>query len=586
MGMSLKEILENLIKQALDKLAGNGTISATTGVKINIVNTRDPGHGDFASNIALILAGESGQSSRKLAEEIVNFIPASNLVNKIEIAGPGFINFFLEQNAYHQVILDISKSAERYGCCNHGNGDQILVEFVSANPTGPLHIGHGRGAAYGAATAILLAAIGYKVDKEYYVNDAGRQMDILAISVYIRYLQKCGLDITLPDNAYQGEYITSIASNICERNGNKLQCNPEEIENIFNDDSEAEEQLDNLIACIKTELGNDEYFYIYNFSINEILTDIRQDLEEFGIVFNHWIYERELLSSEKVNQCIDQLRKFGHLYDKDGAVWFCATKFGDEKDRVVVRENGQFTYFASDIAYHYSKYERGYTRVIDIWGADHHGYIKRVKAALSALKIKPEFLEIMLVQFASLYRGNEKVQMSTRSGKFVTLRDLRNEVGKDASRFFYIMRKNDQHLAFDLELAKSQSLDNPVYYIQYAHARICSVFRQLQGKNLQFVPANDLSDLTLLTEKYELSLLTKLAQYPELVLDSALSYAPHQISYYLRELANEFHTYYNACQILVENHELRNARLSLVSATRQVIRNGLNLLGVTAPEIM
>lgn len=582
----MREQLENLIKQALDKLQANGTLPAITDIEIKVEKTRESHHGDFASNIAMILAAHSDKPPRKLAEIIVKFIPASDLVKKIEIAGPGFINFFLEKKAFYQVVHNILKAGDGYGCCNYGNGESILVEFVSANPTGPLHIGHGRGAAYGAATANLLEAIGYKVDREYYVNDAGRQMDILAASVYLRYLQKCNVNVSLPDKAYQGDYVKSIANKIYEQSGNSLLRESGELAGLLSGTPEPEEQLDSLITCIKSSLGNDDYLRIYDFSLARILTDIRQDLEEFGIFFNHWFSERELLTSGKVEKCMEQLKQSGHLYDKDGAVWFRSTGFGDEKDRVVIRENGQLTYFASDIAYHLSKFERGYSKAIDIWGADHHGYISRIKAALSALKIHPENLEVMLVQFASLYRGQEKIQMSTRSGQFVTLRELRDEVGKDATRFFYILRKSEQHLDFDLELAKSQSQDNPVYYIQYAHARICSVIRQLHEKGMPPVQPPDTPDLTRLEEKYEQVLLAKLAEYPEIVLDSALTYAPHQVSYYLRELANEFHTYYNACQILVNDNELRNARLSLVCTIRQVIRNGLNLLGVNAPEMM
>ena len=582
----MREILENLIRQALDKLQETGNLPNVTGIEITVDKTRDSRHGNFATNIAMVLAAHSENTPGKLAETIVKYIPASELVDRIEIAGPGFINFYLDKKAYHQVIHNILETGDRYGCCDHGNGKSILVEFVSANPTGPLHIGHGRGAAYGAATANLLETIGYTVDREYYVNDAGRQMDILAVSVYLRYLQKCNVNIILPENAYQGDYIKSIADRIFEKAGTSLQHACGELSGLITAESDPEEQLDNIINCVKSNLGKEDYLRIYDAGLNGILDDIRQDLEDFGVIFNNWFSERSLLATGKVEKCIEQLRQAGFLYEEDGAVWFRSTGFGDEKDRVVVRENGQLTYFASDIAYHLSKFERGYTRAIDIWGADHHGYISRIKAALSALKIDPENLEIRLVQFASLYRGQQKVQMSTRSGQFVTLRELRDEVGKDASRFFYILRKSEQHLDFDLELAKSQSQDNPVYYVQYAHARICSVLRQLHEKGMQPVETPDTSGLTRLEEEHEKKLLVKLSEYPEIVLDSALNYAPHQVSYYLRELANEFHTYYNACQILVNDSELRNARLSLVCAIRQVIRNGLGLLGVSAPETM
>lgn len=582
----MREILENLISQAVNKLREDGMVPIETGIEVTVEKTRDSRHGNFASNVAMVLAAHSEKTPRQLAESIVNCIPASDLVARIEVAGPGFINFFLNKNAYHQVVREILQAGDRYGYCNHGNGEPVLVEFVSANPTGPLHIGHGRGAAYGAATANLLEIIGYKVYREYYVNDAGRQMDILAASVYLRYLQKCNVRITLPVNAYQGDYIKSIAELIYEEAGNSLQYASGGLPGLLNAVSDPEEQLDNLIDYIKSNLDKDDYLRIYNSGLNGILSDICQDLEEFGVVFNNWFSEREMLASGKVEKCMEELRQSGFLYDKDGAVWFRSTGFGDEKDRVVVRENGQLTYFASDIAYHLSKFERGYSKAIDIWGADHHGYISRVRAALAALKIDPEKLEIKLVQFASLYRGQQKIQMSTRSGQFVTLRELRDEVGKDASRFFYVLRKSEQHLDFDLDLAKSQSQDNPVYYIQYAHARICSVMRQLHEKGLQPLQPAGHHALDRLEEEYEQGLMVKLSEYPEIVLDSALTHAPHQISYYLRELANEFHTYYNACQILVADDELRNARLSLVCAVRQVIRNGLDILGVSAPETM
>ena len=585
-GLSLRERLENLIRQAVNKLRENGLVPTETGNEVTVEKTRDSRHGNFASNVAMVLAAHSEKTPRQLAEAIVSCIPASDLVARVEVAGPGFINFFLNKNAYHQVVREILQAGDRYGYSNHGNGEPVLVEFVSANPTGPLHIGHGRGAAYGAATANLLETIGYQVYREYYVNDAGRQMDILAVSVYLRYLQKCNVKVTLPANAYQGDYIKSIADSIYEETGNSLQYASGGLQGLLNAATDPEEQLDNLIDDIKSNLDKDDYLRIFNSGLNGILSDICQDLEEFGVFFNNWFSEREMLASGKVEKCMEELRQSGFLYDKDGAVWFRSTGFGDEKDRVVVRENGQLTYFASDIAYHLSKFERGYRKAIDIWGADHHGYISRVRAALAALKINPENLEIKLVQFASLYRGQQKVQMSTRSGQFVTLRELRDEVGKDASRFFYVLRKSEQHLDFDLELAKSQSQDNPVYYIQYAHARICSVMRQLHEKGMQPLQPTGHYDLDKLGEEYEQGLMVKLSEYPDIVLDSALTYAPHQISYYLRELANEFHTYYNACQILVADDELRNARLSLVCAVRQVIRNGLDILGVSAPRTM
>ena len=585
-GMSLKQLLENLVHQSLEILRKSNDIPIPSDIVIKIEKTRDNHHGDYATNIAMVLAGQVHCKPRELAGLITQHLPASELLDHTEIAGPGFINFYLKQQAYHKVINDILDAGNNYGRCDHGKGGSILIEFVSANPTGPLHIGHGRGAAYGAATASLLEAVGYKVDREYYVNDAGRQMDILAASVYLRYLQQCNIDISLPAKGYQGEYVKAIASLIHKDKGHSLQVDVKELGKLLSGEPDEEEGLDKLIHYIKSGLGDDDYRYIFDTGLNEILADIEQDLNEFGVVFNKWFSERSLLSSDNVNDCINLLKKNNYLYEQDGALWFRSTDFGDEKDRVVVRDNGQLTYFASDIAYHLSKFQRGYTRAIDIWGADHHGYMPRIKASIKALGLDPDKLDILLVQFASLFRGKEKVQMSTRSGQFVTLRELRNEVGKDACRFFYVMRKSEQHLDFDLELAKSQSQDNPVYYIQYAHARICSVLRQLQEKGMHFKETRNIEDLSVLNETYEVALLNRLAAYPEVVLTAANEYEPHQIGYYLRDLANEFHTYYNACQILVEDELLRNARLTLIRTIQQVIRNGLDLLGVSAPEVM
>jgi arginyl-tRNA synthetase len=583
--MSLKQIIHDLIRQSLKRLAEKEKLALNDSDRIKIEKTRDEKHGDFATNVAMVIAGKTGVKPRELAEKIISHIPESELVEKIEIAGPGFINFFLTRHAHLQIISEIFTSGDSFGRCGHGEGKSILIEFVSANPTGPLHIGHGRGAAYGAATANLLDAIGYKVDREYYINDAGRQMDILAASVYLRYLETCGIDINLPEKAYQGDYIKTIAEKIHAEKSDTLKSDISGLNASLNN-TDSEKQLDNLIDHIKRSLGNDNYQYVFDAGLNEILADINNDLEEFGVVFNNWFSERGLLASDDVKACIETLKKNGYLYEADGALWFRSTEFGDEKDRVVIRDNGQLTYFATDIAYHKSKFDRGYDNAIDIWGADHHGYMARIKASLSALKIDPQKLDILLVQFASLYRGDIKVQMSTRSGQFVTLRELRDEVGKDASRFFYVMRKSEQHLDFDLELAKSQSQDNPVYYIQYAHARICSVKRQMQEKGYEFTPITETVGLAILEDPHELALLSRLSSYPETVFTAATSHEPHQIGYYLRDLANEFHTYYNACQILVDNEKLRNARLSLISAVQQVIKNGLELLGVSAPEAM
>jgi len=580
---SLKHQLQIIVFDALKQLSLDDVTPQTTD-EIQVEKTRDKQHGDFSSNIAMVLAKAIDRNPRELAEKIAQYIKSSDLIDRVEVAGPGFINFFLKQNAYHFVINEILTQEEKFGNSDYGQAESILIEFVSANPTGPLHIGHGRGAAYGEAVANLLKATGNHVDKEYYVNDAGRQMDILTLSIWLRYLEIHKIKINFPEQAYKGEYVIHIASELKSEKGNSLLRDISTLES--ESETDLEKQLDNAIKFIKSELDEKEYDYVLDLGLKIILRDIHTDLEEFGITYDNWFSERELLNTNQINECVEQLQSHGYIYEQGGAQWFRSSELGDEKDRVIIRDNGQSTYFASDIAYHKTKFDRGYTKVIDIWGADHHGYIARVKAALKAMDENPEKLEILLVQFATLYRGKEKIQMSTRSGQFITLKELREEIGNDAARFFYVIRKNEQHLDFDLELAKSESNDNPVYYIQYAHARICSVLKQLNEKGFNYTAKETTGDLTLLKVQHELDLLTRLAEFPEIVYSAATNYAPHQISYYLRDLANEFHTYYNACQFLVDDESLRNARITLICSVRQVIRNGLSLLGVSAPETM
>jgi arginyl-tRNA synthetase len=581
----VKKQIQELIAKSLNHLESEEIIPATDLSKITIENSRDSTHGDFASNIAMVLAKTAKTNPRQLAENIIKHLPASDLLEKTEIAGPGFINFFLKQNTYQSIIVDILDKGDRYGDSNIGNNIATLVEFVSANPTGPLHIGHGRGAAYGAVVANLLKKAGFKVSCEYYINDAGRQMDILAVSVWLRYLQHCGQEIPFPDNAYQGDYINDIAVALHLECVDKFLKSPEKILPLF-EEEDPEIKIDKLIKHCIDGLGEENYRIVFDAGLNSILATIKNDLHDFGVEFDNWFSERSLVDNGTVNKCIDILTTNDWVYEKDGAQWFRSSKLGDEKDRVLIRENGQATYFASDIAYHLSKVERGFEKIIDIWGADHHGYIARVKASMQALGLSPEKLEILLVQFATLYRGKEKLQMSTRSGEFITLQKLQDEVGKDAARFFYIMRKSEQHLDFDMELAKSQSNDNPVYYIQYAHARICSVFRQMPEKGYTYNQNEALADLSVLTESHEIKLLSALARYPEVIENAAQAYEPHQLVYYLKDLANDFHTYYNASHFLIDNNEVRNARLALIVATKQVIQNGLSLLGVSSPEEM
>ncbi|MEN8180137.1 MAG: arginine--tRNA ligase [Pseudomonadota bacterium] len=586
----MKIQIQQLVSEALQRLASEGVIPADALPTPTIERARDSKHGDFATNVAMVLAKAARSKPRDLAQKLVAALPESELVARTEIAGPGFINFYLAPNAYHQLIPEIMEKGPAFGRSDLGAGKRVQVEFVSANPTGPLHVGHGRGAAYGSVVADLLAAMGFEVHREYYVNDAGRQMDILGTSVWLRYLELCDEQLTFPANGYKGDYVWDIAASLHRDHGELYKHSADEVFADIPADEPAggdkELHIDALIARAKHLLGDNRYRFVFELGLNTILDDIRDDLELFGTRYDEWYSERSLTESGAVNKALERLRKAGYIYEKEGALWFRSTDFGDEKDRVVERDNGQTTYFASDIAYHMDKLERGFDRVIDVWGADHHGYVPRVKAALQALGDDPSKLDVLLVQFAILYRSGEKVQMSTRSGQFVTLRELRKEVGADAARFFYVMRKCEQHLDFDLDLAKSQSSDNPVYYVQYAHARICSVLQQAAEKaiNIELSPGKE--NLQRLTETHEQALLVSLAKYPEVVETSALNEEPHQLTHYLRELANDFHTYYNSHKFLIEDTSLRDARMKLILATRQVLRNGLNLLGISAPEKM
>ena len=586
----MKHHIENLIAAALSSLEATGALPPGHGTAITIDHTKSKEHGDFASNIALVLAKQVRAKPRDLAEKIVNALPGSEKISKVEIAGPGFINFFLSAGAYHAVVREILDQREAFGRSGTGAGRKVQMEFVSANPTGPLHVGHGRGAAYGATLANLLDAVGFQVHREYYINDAGRQMDILATSVWLRYLELCGEKFDFPANGYKGDYVYDIGATLHRENGDKYRRASAKIfENIPPDEpkgGDKETHIDALIERAKSLLGPATYRQVFDLGLNVILDDIRQDLEEFGVTYDQWFSERALVEGGGAERAVERLKKSGHVYEKEGALWFRATDYGDEKDRVVVRENGQKTYFAHDIAYHMDKLERGFDRVIDIWGADHHGYVPRIKAALAAIGDDPERLHVLLVQFAILYKDGKRMQMSTRSGEFVTLRELRHEVGNDAARFFYVLRKCEQHMNFDLDLAKSQSNDNPVFYVQYAHARIHSVFRQMKEKGFAHDPANGDRQLARLTEPHELLLFERLARYPEVLEAAALAYEPHQLAYYLRELAYDFHTYYGAHTFLVDDAALRDARLNLTVATRQVIANGLKLLGVSTPESM
>ena len=581
----MKQELSGLIRQALIRLEDKGDVPAGTAkIEIQIERTRQKSHGDFASNVSLALAKRAGKNPRELAEKITHALPETNKVKKVEIAGPGFINFFVDESQAFASIKTVLEQTDRYGQVNIGNRDLITVEFVSANPTGPLHVGHGRGAAFGDSLSRLLTFAGFQVHREYYFNDAGRQMDILALSVWLRYLEQLGIKIEFPVNAYQGEYIKDIAASIAVNYGN-------DFNSIMDDffatavEQDEEAHLDQLIENMQHSLGQQNKDEVLKLCLDIQVKQIQDDLHEFRVDFDQWFSEGSLERSGAIDKALTLLKDQGHIYEKDGASWFRASEFGDEKDRVVIRKNGRHTYFAADIAYMVNKIDRGFKKLIYIWGADHHGTIARMRAAFQALGHDLDQFIILLVQMASLYRGGERVSMSTRRAEFVTLEQLRQEVGVDATRFFYNMRKNEQQMEFDLDLAKSQSNDNPVYYVQYAHARVCSIFRQAEEKQIT-MNAIEQIDLSHLNVEIEKDLATKLEVFPEVITTAARDFAPHQVTYYLRELAALFHSFYNQIKILDADDQTRQARLALVSAVQQVLKNGLTLIGVSAPEYM
>ena len=583
----MKNLIEELLRDAVRALPEE-LRPGEAGAVVTIERTRDSSHGDFASNVALQLAKAARRKPRDLAQAIVDALPRNERVARVEIAGPGFVNFFLAPAAFQSELLAVLDQGRGYGRSNAGAGRRVLVEFVSANPTGPLHVGHGRHAAFGASLANLLDAAGHAVEREYYINDAGRQMDILAASVWLRYLEGFGEQFPFPSNGYRGDYVRPIADKLVERAGRSLLRPAATVFANLPPDAPAGDQdlyIDAVIERAKTLLGLEGFRQAFDLALEDILADIRDDLEEFGVRYDRWFSERSLADEGAIEHALDLLRRNRVVYEKDGAQWFRATDFGDEKDRVVVRENGAKTYFASDIAYHLNKCERGFEQLIDVLGSDHHGYVARVRAGLLAMGQPGDCLDVRLMQFVTLYRG-EKVQMSTRSGEFITLRQLRREVGNDAARFFYVMRSNEQHLDFDLQLATSKSNENPVYYIQYAHARVCSVLRQMREKGFAHDEARGRANVARLVEPHELAVLAAMSRYPEVIEAAAQQRAPHMLVHYLRDLATEFHAYYNAHQFLVPDEALRDARVVLVRGVRQVICNGLGLLGVSAPEAM
>ncbi|MEF8793318.1 arginine--tRNA ligase [Thiohalorhabdus sp.] len=577
--------LAELLESALQNVRDRGVIPADTTAQIQVERPREEGHGDFACNLAMRLAKAAGKPPREVAEALVAALPYAPEVAAVEVAGPGFINFHLAEWVFQAVVPEVLRAGERFGRGDTGAGERVQIEFVSANPTGPLHVGHGRGAAYGDALARVMRAAGYEVDCEYYVNDAGRQMAILAASVMSRYRQQVlGTDEAFPEKGYQGDYIRDIAAQVRERFGDELEFNPSGL----TDAEDPETGIDFLIRRIREQIGDETFGDVRKMALAHILGEIRADLDAFGVAFDTWAHEQALVDAGTVDQALAGLRERDHLYEANGATWFRSSAFGDEKDRVVIRADGAATYFANDIGYHRAKFHREFDHLIDIWGADHHGYVARVKGAMQALGLDAERLEIQLVQFANLFRAGEKVAMSTRAGQYVTLRELVDEVGRDAARFIYVLRRSDQHMDFDLEVAKQETEDNPVYYIHYAHVRISSIHAKLADSDRPEPSAEELAgaDTTLLAEAKEARLLRQLQRYPETVAMAAGGREPHRVARYLQELASEFHTFYNSHRVLIDDAELMRARLALVEAVRQVLANGLGLLGVAAPERM
>ncbi len=585
----MKTEIQTLLVESLKKLIDSGEICCETVPQPQVTNTRAKDHGDYASNIALVLAKTLKISPQDLAQKLIATLPASKKIQRVEVAGPGFINFYITDLSLQNVVVDILDKGEKFGTNNLGNQKRVHIEFVSANPTGPLHVGHGRGAAIGATAANLLDACGYQVHREYYVNDAGRQMNLLAISVWLRYLQLYDKRFKLPPKAYEGNYVIDIAENLKKIHGSMFQRHFDELQTALsheNNTDDADKLLDAYVRVTRKLLGHDNYKLIFSAGMETILADIKDDLAEFGVNYQDWFRESLLTEKKLIQTGIELLTEKNYVYEKEGAIWFRATAVGDDKDRVLIRSNGDTTYFASDVAYHLYKYQQKYDIIIDVFGSDHHGYIPRIKAFLNALGQDVTTLKTLLVQFAILYRGKEKISMSTRGGKFVTLRELRKEVGNDAARFFYVMRKPEQHLDFDLDLAKSQSNENPVYYIQYAHARICSIWRELKKQQQTFDRTLGLQQLNLLSTAHEKDLLILLNQYSEVIKKAGIQLQPHLLAHYLQDLAAKFHGYYNQSKILIDDASLRDARLCLISATQQILYNGLALLGVSSPEIM
>ncbi len=590
----MKTDLQHLLQGALKSLEGSLLPQPIDPTWITVDRTRDAQHGDFASNIAMRLAKSVGRNPRELALAIIAALPANNLVVKAEVAGAGFINFFLAKDLFAKELLRVHREGDHYGRFDPPVRRKVLLEFVSANPTGPMHVGHGRQAAFGDALGRLLAAAGDDVTREYYINDAGRQTEILAVSVWLRYLEVCGETLVFPQNGYRGDYLLPVAKEFHARFGTSWHHPAATVFADLPPDAplgDKDQYIDAVIGRGRELLGADQWQIVLQQSIEAMLNEIRDDLDGYGVHFDRWTSEREFNASGAIDRALERLRKDDLLYVKDGAQWFRATRFGDDEDRVVVRDNGVTTYFASDIAYHLEKRERGFDTLINIFGADHHGYITRLRGGLQAFGHPGDCLEVLLIQLVALFRNGEKLSMGKREANFVTLRQLRAEVGNDACRIFYLMRSNDQSLDFDLELAKSKSNENPVFYIQYAHARVASVMKELAARSMTYdrIAAENIvatRGATLLTGTHAEAMLSCLSRYPEVIRQAAAQRAPHALVHYLKELATTLHAFYNAERILVPEDDLRQARVYALLAVQQTLRNGLGILGASAPETM
>ncbi len=555
---SMKQTVTEILLEALARAKSKGELKLDTQPAITLETPKDKNHGDMSSTFALAMAKIEGKPPRTIAEIVLaNLQDEEGIIAKTEIAGPGFINFFLKQDRWRKTLFDIDAEAHEYGLKDIGKGERVQVEFVSANPTGPLYVGHGRGAAVGDALANLLAAVGYDVQREFYINDAGRQVRLLAQSLYARYQQALGNNVAFPEDGYHGEYIAEAAQEFIKVHGSKF----------------LNKSLDEC-AAVFADFGKDA-----------MLADIRTDLEAFGVRFDVWFSEKTLLADGSVKKSIEELKERGFAYEQDGALWLRSTAFGDDKDRVIIKKDGEYTYLATDIAYHRNKLARGFTQLVNIWGADHHGYIPRVQAVIQAFGHPQDSLHVLLVQLVSILRHGQPVPMSKRAGNFVTLRDVVQDVGADAARYIFLTRKTDSHLDFDLDIAKEQSRENPVYYVQYAHARIASVFREVETRAIP-VPGRDAVKIDLLDVEEEQSIIKALAKYPEMIEEAALAYEPHRITFYLQDLAGLLHNYYFKHRIIAEDMARTGARLFLMKQVKTVIQSALKILGVAAPERM